>query len=211
MTITLREVKGSPLTYSELDGNFVDLAARTALSWSQFSGEPEVREGTANAPSLEVFRDGIYLWSYPNGQMSQAYVTFDVPFDWAPGTDLYIGIHWSPGNSSATGNVRFGVEFTYAFSYGPNGATSRFGASQTIYINASQADGVAYTNYINFNQEADKFPGASVQQNMKFLTRIFRDGGNVGDTFAAPIFLIGVDFFYQTSRFGTLTKSPPFA
>lgn len=211
MTITLRQVKGTELTYSELDGNFTDLDSRTSLAWSQNTGELNVRTGTANAPSLEVFRDGIYAWSYPNGQMSQAYVTFDVPLDWAVGTDLYVGVHWSPGNSTVTGTVRFGLEFTYAYSYGPNGATTRFGASQTLYINASQADGVAYTNYLNFNQEADKFPAASVQQNMKFLARVFRDGGNVADTFGAPVFIIGTDFFYQTNKFGTSTKSPPFA
>jgi hypothetical protein len=210
MTITYRLVKGSPLTFAEEDGNFAELAARTDLSWAQFSSEPQVREGTANAPSLEVFRDGLYEWSYPNAQLAQSYITFDVPFDWAPGTDLYVGLHWSPGNSSATGNVRFGVEFTYAFSYGPNGASSRFGPSQTIYINANQADGVAYTSYTNFNSYADRFPGALVQQNMRFLTRIFRDGANVGDTFGAPIFLIGADFFYQTNRFGTQSLTPPF-
>ena len=211
MTITYRLVKGSPLTFAEEDGNFADLAARTDLAWAQFSGAPEVREGTANAPSWENFRDGLYEWSYPNGQLSQAYITYDVPFDWAPGTDLYIGIHWSPGNSSATGNVRFGLEFTYAFAYAPNGATSIFGASQTIYINANQANGTQYQHYINFNSYAERFPGSAAQQNMKFLVRVFRDGGNVGDTFAAPIFIIGADFFYQTSRFGTQSLTPPFA
>ena len=93
MTITYRLVKGSPLTFAEEDGNFAELAARTDLSWAQFSSEPQVREGTANAPSLEVFRDGLYEWSYPNAQLAQSYITFDVPFDWAPGTDLYVGLH----------------------------------------------------------------------------------------------------------------------
>jgi hypothetical protein len=210
MTITYREIKGSPLTYPELDGNFADLAARTDLSWSQFSGEPEVREGTANAPSWENIRDGLYEWSYPNGQMSQSYITFDVPFNWAAGTDLYIGLHWTPGNSSATGNVRFGVEYTYAFSYGPATGTV-FGPSQTIYINSSQANGTPYQHYIQFSSYADRFPGSLAQPNMKLISRVFRDGGNVGDTFAASIFLIGADFFYQTDKFGTLTLTPPFA
>jgi len=209
MTIVYRDVKGSALSYSELDGNFADLAARTALSWSQIGGEPNVEQGSANAPTLDVFRDGINAWSYPNGQLSQAYITFDVPFDWAVGTDLMIGIHWSPGASANTGNVRFGAEFTYAWSYGP-GASNVFGPTSTIYINASQASGTPYTSYINFNDPANNFPSSLVQPNMRFLARIFRDGGNVGDTFAAPIFIIGTDFFYQTNKFGTSTKVPPF-
>ena len=210
MTITLRSTKGSALTYAELDGNFTDLAARTALSWAMSGSEPTVREGTANAPTLATFRNGIYAWSYPNGEMSQAYLNFDVPFDWASGTDLYVGIHWSPGNTSLTGNVRFGLEFTYAWSYGPT-ANSIFGPTQTVYITATQADGTPYMHYLNFIDTADAFPGSAVQQNMRFLVRIFRDGGNAGDTFAAPIFITGTDFFYQTNRFGTSTQSPPFA
>jgi hypothetical protein len=209
MTITYRLVKGSPLTFAEEDGNFADLAARTDLAWAQFSGNPEVREGTANAPSWESFRDGLYEWSYPNGQMSQSYINFDLPFNWAPGTDLYVGIHWSPGNNSSTGTVRWGLEFTYAFAYGPATGTT-FGASQTVYINASQANGTTYQHYINFNDYADRFPGSAAQPNMKFVVRLFRDGANVADTFGAPVFLVGCDFFYQTSRFGTQTLYPPF-
>lgn len=210
MPIVLREVKGSPLTYSELDGNFVDLAARTALSWSQIGGEPSVREGVPNTPSLSNFRDGIYSWSYLPNEMNEAYITFDVPFDYAVGTDLCVGVHWSPGSSTSTGTVRFGFEFTYAWAYGPT-ANSVFGPSQTLYIAAAQANGTPYVHYINFNDPADNFPAAAVQQNMRFLVRVFRDGANVADTFPDPIFIIGTDFFYQTNRFGTATKEPPFA
>lgn len=210
MTIVYRSVKGSPLTWAELDGNFSDLAGRTDLAWSQIGSEPTVREGDANAPGLSNFRDGIYEYSYAHDALSESYLNFDVPFDWAPGTDLVIGVHWSPGGSTATGAVRFGFEFTYAWAYGP-GANSVFGPSQTIYVNASQANGTAYAHYINFNDPANNFPGSMAQQNMRFLVRFFRDGLNAADTFPDPIFVIGVDFFYQTSRFGTATKSPPFA
>lgn len=210
MPITLREVKGSPLTYSELDGNFVDLAARTALSWSQIGSEPAVREGNPNSPTLSNFRDGLYQYVYLHDALNEAYLNFDVPYDYAVGTDLCIGVHWSPGSSTATGTVRFGFEFTYAWSNAP-GANTTFGPSQTIYVNCSQATGTAYAHYINFNDPANNFPAAAVQQNMRFLVRFFRDGLNVADTFPDPIFVIGVDFFYQVNRFGTATKEPPFA
>lgn len=210
MTITLRNTKGSALTYNELDGNFTDLAGRTALSWAMIGADPVIREGTGTAPQLSLFRGGIYEYEYAFGQTNEAYLNFDVPFDYATGTDLTVGVHWSPGSSTATGTVRFGLEFTYAWSYAP-GANSNFGATQTIYINASQADGTAYAHYVNFNDPANNFPGAGVQQNMRFLVRFFRDGTNVADTFPASIYVVGVDFFYQTNRFGTATKSPPFA
>lgn len=211
MTIVYREAQGTPLTWAQLDGNFADLAARTALAWAQIGGEPAVREGDPNAPQQQLFRGNIYALAYPAGQLSEAYITFDVPFDYAVGTDLMVGIHWSPGNVASTGNVRFGLEFTYAWSYGPDGASNIFGPTNTIYINASQANGTPYMSYINFNDPANNFPAAGVQQNMRFLVRIFRDGTNVGDTFPESVFIVGTDFFYQTNRFGTSTKVPPFA
>lgn len=210
MTIVYREAQGTPLTWTQLDGNFADLAARTNLSWAQIGGEPTIREASPNAPQQQLFRGDIYAWAYPAGQLSEAYTTFDVPFDWASGTDLVIGIHWSPGNVPATGNVRFGLEFTYAGSYGPDGASNIFGPTNTVYINASQASGTPYMSYLNFNEPANNFPASAVQQNMRFLVRIFRDGANVGDTFPESVFIIGTDFFYQTNRFGTSTKAPPF-
>ena len=209
MTITLRETKGSPLTYSELDGNFVDLAARTSLSWSQIGAEPTVREGNPNSPQLSNFRDGLYEYVYIPGALNEAYLNFDVPYDYAVGTDLTLGVHWSPGSSVSTGTVRFGLEFIYAWSGAP-GANTTFGPSQTVYVDCTQATGTAYASYINFNAPADNFPAAMVQQNMRFLVRFFRDGLSVVDTFPDPIFVIGVDFFYQIDRFGTATKSPPF-
>lgn len=210
MTITLRQVKGTELTYSELDNNFTDLDNRTSLSWAMIGSEPSVREASANAAQLSNFRDNIYQWVYLPNELNEAYLNFDVPFDYAAGTDLVVGVHWSPGSSTSTGTVRFGLEFVYAHACGP-GASSVFGPSQTIYINASQANGTPYTHYTNFNAPADNFPAAAVQQNMRFLVRIFRDGANVADTFPDPIFIIGTDFFYQTNRFGTSTKEPPFA
>ena len=209
MTIVYRNTKGSALSYAELDGNFADLAGRTDLAWAQIGSDPVVQD-TGSSPQLANFRDGLYEYQYANGELNEAYLKFDVPFDYAVGTDLVVGIHWSPGSSTATGNVRFGREFTYAWAYGP-GPNSIFGPSQTIYVNAGQANGTAYEHYINFTDPANNFPGAAVQQNMRFLVRIFRDGVNAGDTFPAPIFIIGTDFFYQTNRFGTSTKAPPFA
>lgn len=209
MTITTRTGKGSELSYSELDGNFTDLSARTALSWAQVGSEPSVLAGSGNAPELLPFIGGISAWAYSATALSEAFSTNDLPFDWCPGTDLVYGIHWSPGNSTATGTVRFGLEFTYAWAYG-QGASSVFGSTTTIYIEPTISTGVAYEHYLTFNSPAQNFPGSAAQQNMRFLVRVFRDGGHVNDTFPAPAFIIGTDLFYQTDRFGASSKSPPF-
>jgi hypothetical protein len=209
MTITLRSTKGSALTWAELDGNFSDLSDRTNLSWAQVGGEPSVVEGSGNAPELVPFIGGINAWSYGPSSLSEAFATSDLPFDWCPGTDLVYGVHWSPGNSTATGTVRFGLEFTHAWTYG-QGDLSVFPATTTVYIQPTITEGTPYEHYLHFNAPADNFPASMAQQNMRFLVRIFRDGGNAADTFPDPIFIIGTDLFYQTDRLGTPTKAPPF-
>lgn len=209
MAIVYREVKGSPLTWPELDGNFSNLAERTNLAWAQVGGEPSVNEGSGNAPELLPFIGGISAWAYGATALSEAFSTSDLPFDWCPGTDLTYGLHWSPGNSTSTGTVRFGLEFTYAWAYG-QGAPSVFTPTTTIYIEPTINTGVAYEHYLTFNSPAQNFPGSIAQQNMRFLVRVFRDGGHPNDTFPDPVFIIGTDLFYLTDRLGTPNKSPPF-
>lgn len=209
MTIVYRQTQGTPLTWGQLDGNFADLAARTDRAWAQVGGEPSVIEGSGNAPELVPFIGGINAWSYSAISLSEAFSTSDLPFDWCPGTNLVYGIHWSPGNSTATGTVRFGLEFTYAWAYG-QGAASVFAPTTTIYVEPTVTVGTAYEHYLSFNDPIYDFPGSLAQQNMRFLLRIFRDGGHPNDTFPAPVFIIGTDLFYQTDRLGTTTESPPF-
>ncbi len=200
MPIVYREVKGSPLTYAQLDGNFADLAARTDLAWVMEGVEPSPRPGDPDGAEPNDFRDGIYAYTYFQGQTTQTYANFDVPFNWATDTDLYAAIHWSPGNSTATGNVRFGLQFTYA----PVGGT--FGASNTFYISGT-SDGTAYKHY---QSVSSAFSGSMAEANMRFLIRIFRDGSNPADTLATDIFIVGFDLYYQTNKFGLASYLPPY-
>lgn len=200
MPITLRSVKGSPLTWNELDGNFTDLAGRTDLAWIMEGIEPAPRPGDPNGAEPNVFRDGIYAYTYFAGQTTQAYANFDVPFNWADGTDLRAAIHWSPGNTTNTGNVRFGLEFVVA---PVNGV---FGPSNTFYITGS-ADGTPYKHY---QSVSDSYPGSLVEANTRFMIRIYRDGSNPLDTLDSDVFIVGFDLYYQTNKFGLASYLPPY-
>lgn len=210
MVITLRGTKGAPLTYVEADANISELDNRTKLAWAQSGSEPQVIADDPNSPTFQSFKDNLYLYAYASGQFTESHLNFDVEYSHAPGTDLYFGIHWSPGIASTTGNVRFGIEFSWAWSFGATQLTNTvFSNPVTIYINA-QADGTPYKHYCTFNNYADRFLGSNTQGNMRFVARIFRDGAHVEDTFPDSIFILGVDLFYQVDRFGTTTKEPPF-
>lgn len=210
MTITLRNTKGSELTYNELDGNFTDLAARTAQGWNVIAVTPEVRPDDVDAPQLTIFRGGIYEYSYFQGQTSSSYTSFCVPMDYAPGTDLKAAVQWSPGNFTDNGEVRFGMEFVYAWAYGsPSSPTNHeFTVPATVYTQAPGHTGMTYHHHTKFFEAT--IPGSEVQPNMRFLIRFFRDGSNPLDTFAGDVFVTGLGFYYQRNKLGQPDVLPPF-
>jgi hypothetical protein len=201
MTIVYRNVKGSPLSYAELDGNFADLAGRTDVAWAMEGLEPTLREGVGNPAELATFRGNTVCLMFGPSAVSESYVNWDVPFSWSPGTDLYAAIHWSPGASTSTGSVRWGLEFTYA----PVNGT--FGATNTVHVDSNIATGTAWKH---IQAVSSAFSGSLAAPNMRFLIRLYRDGAHVDDTFPDDAYMIGIDFYYQVNKFGTPSYTPPY-
>ena len=201
MPIVYRNVKGSALTYAELDGNFSDLAGRTNQAWQMDGLEPTLREGVGNPAELAAFKGGTVAYLFIDGSVSETFVNWDVPLQWATGTDLYAAIHWSPGANTNTGTVRWALEFTSA----PVNGT--FGDTTTIYIDATISTSSAWKHCQNVSAPYD---GSLVAPNERFLIRLYRDGASGTDTFAAGAYLIGIDFYYQVSKFGTPSFTPPY-
>lgn len=211
MAITrLADKGGQPLSPQEADGNIGDLDSRTKTSWSVLSVVPEARPNDVDAPQLTLFRGGIYEYVYFQGQMTSSYASFCVPMDYAPGTDLKAAVQWSPGDFSDNGEVRFGMEFVYAWAYGsPTAPTNHeFTVPATVYTQAPGHTGMTYHHHTKFFEAT--IPGSEVQPNMRFLIRFFRDGANPLDTFAGDIFVTGLGFYYQRNKFGQPDVIPPF-
>lgn len=201
MTIVYREIKGSPLTYSELDGNFADLAARTNSAWMMDGLEPTLREGVGNPAELATFRGGTVAYLFVPGSVSETYVNWDVPFNWDTGTDMYAAIHWSPAASTGTGTVRWGLEFTSAAVNGTFGATSTFYVDTTVSTASS---------WKHIQAVSAAYPGSAVAPNQRFLIRLYRDGAASEDTFPDDAYLVGIDFYYRVNKFGTPSFTPPY-
>lgn len=201
MTIVTRAGKGSPLTWAELDGNFTDLNARTAQAWMMEGLEPTLRDGVGNPCELVSFIGNTLAYQFVPGSVMEAFLNWDVPFNWAPGTDLYAALHWSPGASTNTGTVRWGFEFVQASVNGVFPSSTSF-----FYVNGT-SDGTARKH---IQSVSDPYPGAGAAPNMRFLIRVFRDGAHPDDTFPDNALMVGVDFYYQVSKFGAPSFTPPY-
>ena len=200
MTITLRNTKGSALTYPELDGNFTDLAGRTDQAWQSVAVAPSVLYGVPSTPELEVWQGGLNAWAYYPDQTMEAYANFSLPYDWAPGTAVRFGITWAVGNTTATGNVRFRRESSFGT---PGGA---FSAAATSGGQAAAVDGTPYKCYQLYSQV--DFYDASWTPNTVLVNRFFRDGTNVLDTFEQKIYILQFLFLYQRNKFGIPNYTP---
>lgn len=206
MAITLRNTKGAPLSFAEADNNFSELDTRTALGWRDNIVQLDVQVGNPDAPVLNIFRDGIHAYNFFSGELSEAHANFHIDHDYALGTKLYPHIHWAV-NTTATGTVRWGIEYTVAKGHGQQA----FGPTTTVYVEQA-SDGTQYKHYVAEVSEGNAIDGAAldIEPDTLILCRFFRDGAHVNDTLDADVFVFCVDLHYQADKATTPNKAPDF-
>lgn len=207
MTITTRSGKGSPLSHAELDGNFADLVNRVE-GWNDLVREVIVRPGTANAPSVNPLRDGIYMYAFDPDVMNECFANFHLNHDYTPGSMVYPHVHWSP-NTTSTGTVRWGIEYTWARRADSTGQVA-FPATQTLYIETTIASNKQYYHMVNESSDGNGIPGSTMEVDSVILCRFFRDATHPNDTFPDPVFLLSVDIHYPSLTKTTPLRVPPF-
>ena len=206
MTITLRNTKGSELSYNELDANFSQLDLKTEDGWRDLVCGLDTRQGPTS-PTLSQFREGIYLYAFDPGNMNEAFATAHIGHDFKRGTMLYPHMHWTV-NTASTGVVRWGYEYTYA-RRGDSTGNVAFPATQTLYVD-QVADGTNYKHYVAESAEDQGIPHDSIEPDVVVMVRIFRDASHVNDTFPDPVFGFTFDLHYECDRFSTINRTPPF-
>lgn len=204
MTITTRAGKGAPLTFAEADANVVQFDTKTRDGWRDNIVQVSVQVGNPDAPTLNVFRDGIKAYTFFDGEMTEAFANFHIDHDYKPGTALYPHVHWAI-QGTQTGVVRWGIEWTYAKGHGQ----MAFGPTQTVYVEQA-ADGTAYKHYVAEVSDLNAIPGTDIETDGIIMCRFFRDGAHVNDTLEADVFVFCVDLHYQCSQYATPNKAPNF-
>jgi hypothetical protein len=207
MTIVLRSTKGTSLLDAEVDGNFNDLTNRIE-GWNDLVQDVVVRSGTANAPSVNPYRDGLYAYAFDAATTNECFANFHFGHDYIPGSMVYPHVHWSP-NTTATGVVRWGVEYTWARRHDSTGQTA-FPATQTLCIETEIVGDHQYQHMVNESPDGSGIPGSTMEVDAIIMCRFFRDAGHINDTFPDPVFLLSVDIHYQSLVKTTPLRFPPF-
>lgn len=216
MTIVLRADKGASLTHTELDGNFQDLDSRTQAGWNDLVAQVIVNSGSPNAPTINNYRNGLYFFGFAPSAVNECFVSFHLNHDYDPdGGDtgypgmVYPHVHWSP-NTTSTGTVRWGVEYTSARRQDSTG-TVTFGATNTLYIEHTISTNSQYMHIVNEPVTGSGIPNGSIlETDSLILCRFFRDATHPNDTFPDDVFLLTVDVHYPAFQTQTPNRTPPF-
>jgi hypothetical protein len=153
---------------------------------------------TTDPPTLTVFRGATMANSFIQDATQSVMFDAQIPHTWLEGSDVHPHLHWSPGNSTSTLIVRWGLEYTWS------NVNTAFPTSQTVYANMA-ASGVAYDHQI---ASFGTLSGTGKRVSSVFSCRLFREGANVADTFPVGAFAISFDFHLQMSSDGTVAEFP---
>jgi hypothetical protein len=172
----------------------IDTAAPT-FGWRDILGQIVVKAVGVTDPDWAVYRGSIYQYAFTNGaHLHEAWLSYHIPHDYVPDTDMLIHCHWSQKTVDTGGAA--------------GGAADPFIAPFTVSI-TQQASTTQYGHLIAEVQ----FTGASLAANTVrvdgvLLVRIYRDSADAADTLNQDPFVHFVDIHYQSTNVGTKQNNP---
>lgn len=181
-----------------------DSDGRSEGAWDDLTADLSAgRAVGANAPTWATFRDGLSAYSFANNTMNEVWINFHILHDIDEGSLMFPHIHWGP-NTTATGTVRWGFEYTMAKGH----QQEAFPASTTVYVNDTIAVNSQFQHRVAEVAEAQAL--VALEPDSLILCRIFRDASHIDDTFPNGAFGFTADIHYQKTKWGTINKSPDF-
>ena len=180
-----------------------------AFGWCDLIGPLNAKSTGATAAPLNVFRNNILAYQMDTTGR-QFYVVYHIPHDYAPGSDMYLHVHWAHNSASVTtGAVTWAYEATYAKGF--DQAAFPASVSGTITQNAST---VQYQHMVAEGQ----FSTAGGSASLLNTTNIEVDGlilltlNMSANTMSASTdpFVFTADIHYQSTGITTKNKAPNF-
>jgi len=184
-------------------------------------GPIDVKTIGATDPVWAVYRGSIYAYTF-NSATTEAFITFHVPHDYVPGSDMFIHMHWSQnvvdtgGTAGAPGNVEWKFDITYADGHGtPGGSADPFPAPKTITVvqqgsTTQYGHMIAEVQFTSNGGSATTIDRNTIVVDGLILVRVYRTKANVADTLNQAPFGHTCDIHYQSNNLATKNKSPNF-
>lgn len=145
-----------------------------------------------NAPTFAAHRDTLNANSFSASTMNEMWGELQLSHGYYSGSDIKPHLHWSPGNSTNTGVVRWGLEYSWA------NIGAAFPASTTVYVEQA-GPGVAYQQML---AAFATLTGTGKMDSSVLMFRVFRDAANGADTATFAAFALSFDVHFEIDGVG---------
>lgn len=181
--------------------------------WKDLIGDIVPKTSGVGAPTLATYRGNIRGFAYSAGDDGD--ISFHLPHDYAPGSDLYLHMHWSHNSTAISGN--FVVNFYVTYAKGHSQATFPLEIATSI-----SAGGLNLTNTPQYTHRIDEIQlTAASPSGSQFSSSLIEPDGLIMihyDTASIPTltggagepFILFIDLHYQANMVGTANKAPNF-
>lgn len=191
------------------------LKVEGTYGWRDITGEIVPLSSGSDAPTLATFIGTIRAFAYVANDEGDA--TFHIPHDYAPGTNIYLHVHWGHNGTSIADGIIIDIKATYA--KGHNQAV--FTTPVTHAVNASSLNITNTPQYVHRTDEIQLTsdgggssmldtalvePDGIVLVNYKVSTLPTITGSA---SLNAP-FIFNIDLHYQSTNMATKNKTPSF-
>lgn len=202
--------KGKPILTDGANG-----VGTSVLVWRDLLGDITPKTSGVGSPTLSAFRGGnVRGFAYSAGDDGDA--IFHIPHDWAPGTDLFLHLHWAHNGTAISGNLVVNYYMTYA--KGHDQADFPVETTATLTVSTPNIATVPqYRHRVDEIQITSATPtGAQFNTSNIEVDGILMVHFDVATiptiTGGSPNepFLITLDVHYQSDMFGTANKVPNF-
>lgn len=180
--------------------------AEFLAGWNDLLGPMYAAKITgASQPSWDAMINSIYGYAFSPSTLNEARMAYHVLHDYEPHSAMFPHIHFVT-TGSATGVVRFGIEWTTNPGFGLGPLTDVV----TTYLEFDVTDDTPLMTYVVEVDDAGVIPGELLGIDTCIALRVFRDGGHANDTYPNKVFIENVDLHYKADRLTTINKTPDF-
>lgn len=178
--------------------------------WRDLLGDTSAKTIGLTSPTLNTFRDHYRGWFYGSG--NRADITYHIPHDYAPGTDLFIHVHWAHNGEAISGLLDMSHHVSYAMGH----SQMKFSVEKTVRMVVDCNGASQYLHRIDEIQISSSTDSALLD------TKLIEPDGVITNSFVVnkvPLIVNGdpnlpmiiyVDVHYQSTDVSTKNKVPNF-
>lgn len=170
------------------------------FGWRDITGQIQTRGNASVDPTWAQIGAGPF-WAYKFAIGDEIWIVYHIPHDYAPGSDIYLHVHWIPDGTDAN-TVKWKYDYTIAKGFDQ----SAFNTTGTTVYSELAGPGTAYQHMVS---ETVAISSSELEVDGLIIVNIERVT-NGGTDNTDDIFMLTTDVHYQSSNLATKNKAPNF-